>query len=118
MLFNSQATMRRRAAITFVVFCALGVFANHRALAQQPVGQRKVLSKALPQYPEFARRMNLAGTVKLAVTVAPNGSVKSVQTVGGNPVLLRAAEDAIHKWKWAPATQESQELVELRIHPE
>jgi TonB family protein len=62
--------------------------------------------------------MNLAGTVKLAVTVAPDGSVKSVQTVGGNPVLLRAAEDAIRKWKWAPATQDRKELVELSIHPE
>ena len=110
--------MRRRAAITFVVSCALAVFANLPALAQQPVGQRKILSKAIPQYPEFARRMNLAGTVKLAVTVAPNGSVKSVQSVGGNPVLLRAAEDAIHKWKWAPASQDSKEQVELNIHPE
>jgi TonB family protein len=116
--FNSQATMRRRAAITFVVFCALGMLANLPALAQQPMGQRKVLSKAMPEYPEFARRMNLAGTVKLAVTVAPNGSVKSVQTVGGNPVLLRAAEGAIYKWKWAPAAQDSKELVELSIHPE
>ena len=110
--------MRRRAAITFLVLCALGVFASLPALAQQPVGQRKVLKKETPHYPEFARRMNLAGTVKLAVTVASNGSVKSVQTVGGNPVLLRAALDAIYKWKWAPAAHESKELVELRIHLE
>jgi TonB family protein len=117
-LFNSQPTMRRRVAITFVVFCAFGVFANLPALAQQPVGQRKILNKTMPNYPEFARRMNLAGTVKLAVTVAPNGSVKSVQTVGGNPVLLRAAEDAIYRWKWAPAAQDSKELVQLNMHPE
>jgi TonB family protein len=110
--------MRRRAAITFAVFCALGVFANLPVLAQQPAGPRKILNKETPHYPEFARRMNLAGTVKLAVTVAPNGSVKSVQTVGGNPVLLRAAEDAIYKWKWAPAAQNSKELVELSMHPE
>jgi len=110
--------MRRRAAITFVVFCALGVFANLPALAQQPAGQRKILNKETPHYPEFARRMNLAGTVKLAVTVTANGSVKSMKTVGGNPVLLKAARDAIYKRKWAPAAQESKELVELRIQPE
>ena len=108
----------RHSAITFVVLCAMGVFANLPALAQQPVGQRKILSKETPHYPEFARRMNLAGTVKLAVTVAPSGSVKSVQAVGGNPVLLKAAEDAIYRWKWAPAAQDSKELVELSIHPE
>jgi TonB family protein len=94
------------------------MFANPPAHAQQPVGQRKILNKLVPHYPEFARQMNLAGTVKLAVTVAPHGSVKSVQTVGGNPVLLKAAQDAIYKWEWAPAAQESKELVELRIHLE
>jgi TonB family protein len=110
--------MRRLAAITFVALCAMGVFANLPALAQQPEGQRKILNKVTPHYPELARRLNLAGTVKLAVTVAPDGSVKSAQTVGGNPVLLKAAQDAIYKWKWASAVHESKELVELRIHPE
>ena len=31
--------------------------------------------------------------------------------------LLRAAQEAIPKWKWAPAPQESKELVELKFHP-
>jgi hypothetical protein len=43
--------------------------------------------------------------------------VKSVRALGGNPVLLKAAEDAINNWKWAPAPQESQEIVELKFHP-
>jgi TonB family protein len=110
--------MRRLTAITFVILCAMGVFANLPAHAQQPEGQRKILNKEIPHYPELARQRNLTGTVKLAVTVAPNGSVKSMQTVGGNPVLLKAAQDAIYKWKWAPAAQESKELVVLRIHLE
>jgi len=96
----------------------MGVFANLPVLGQQPEGQRKILNRVIPQYPDLARQTKLAGTVKIVATVAPNGSVKSVQTVGGNPVLLKAAQDAIYKWKWAPAAQESKELVELRIHPE
>jgi TonB family protein len=110
--------MRRLAAILVLVLCAMGVFASLPALAQQPEGQRKILNKVIPHYPELARQTKLKGTVKLAVTVAPNGSVKSVQTVGGNPVLLKAAQDAIYKWKWAPAVQESKELVEMTIHPQ
>jgi hypothetical protein len=86
--------MQRLTAITFVILCAMGVFANLPALAQQPEGQREILNKVIPHYPELARQMNLAGTVKLAVTVAPNGSVKSMQTVGGNPVLLTARTSA------------------------
>ena len=109
--------MRRWTAITFLVLCAIGMSSNFPAQAQQPEGLRKVLGRVNPQYPELARALHLAGTVKLVVTVAPSGSVKSVRPIGGNPVLLKAAQDAICKWKWAPAPQESQEPVDLRFHP-
>jgi protein TonB len=79
---------------------------------------RAIVSRVVPNYPELARKMNLEGTVKLQVTVAPNGTVKSAQAVGGSPVLVKAAEDAIYKWRWIPAKQESKELVEIRFRPE
>lgn len=109
--------MRRWTAITFLVLCAMGMSSNLPAVAQQPDGLRRVLDRVTPRYPELARTLNLAGTVRLAVTVAPNGSVRSVRAVGGNPVLLKAAQEAISRWKWVPAPQESQEVVELRFHP-
>lgn len=109
--------MRRWTAITFLVVCAIGMCSNFSALAQQPEGSRKVLDRVTPQYPELARTLHLAGNVKLIVTVTAIGGVKSVRPIGGNPVLLKAAQDAIPKWKWAPASQESQEVVELRFGP-
>lgn len=109
--------MQRWTAITSLVLCAICMSSNFPAQAQQPEGLRKVLDRVNPQYPELARALHLAGTVKLVVTVAPNGSVKSVRPIGGNPVLLKAAQDAICKWKWAPAPQESQEPLDLRFHP-
>ena len=36
---------------------------------------RKPKSKVAPVYPDVARRMNIEGTVKLAVVVSPNGTV-------------------------------------------
>jgi TonB family protein len=69
-------------------------------------------------YPEMAKRMNLSGTVKLFAVVAPDGSVKSVAPVGGRPRLVESAENAIRKWKYAPASAESKELVELHFHSE
>jgi TonB family protein len=109
--------MQRWTAITCLVLCAICTSSNFSALAQQPEGLRKVQDRVPPQYPELARQLHLAGTVKLVVTVAPNGGVKSVRPIGGNPVLLKAAQDAVCKWKWAPAPQESQEPVDLRFHP-
>jgi TonB family protein len=107
--------MRRRTAITLIAVGYLGMFSSRLVLAQQPEAHRKVLTRVAPRYPELARRMNLEGSVKLRVTVAANGSVKSMQAVGGSPLLLKAAQDAIYGWKWAPSSQESQELVELRF---
>lgn len=79
---------------------------------------RVILNKVIPSYPEVARRMNLQGNVRLQVTVAPNGSVKLIQTIGGHPGLAKAAEDAVYKFKWSPAKQESKEVIELHFHPE
>ena len=67
-------------------------------------------------YPDIAKRMNLGGTVKVIAVVAADGEVKSVKPVGGSPVLLKAAEDAIAKWKFAPGA-ESNETVELHFNP-
>ena len=79
---------------------------------------RTLVSKVMPQYPELARPLRLEGTVKITVQVAPNGTVKSMKAIGGSPLLLRAAQDAVEKWKWAPTSQESSELVELHFKPE
>ena len=84
---------------------------------EQPEGKRKIVNKVVPVYPELANKMQIRGTVKVEVTVAPNGKVKLTQVVGGSPVLAKAAVDAIEKWKWAPAPQETKELLELNFHP-
>lgn len=82
-----------------------------------PASARRVMEKAAASYPELARKMNLAGTVKLRVSVAPDGTVKQSEVLGGNPVLAKAAQDTVRKWKWAPAPQETKEPVELNFHP-
>jgi TonB family protein len=89
------------------------------AVAQedQSPGDRKVVTKVVPSYPPIARSMNLSGTVKLEALVLANGTVKSVQVKGGNPLLAQSAERAVHDWKWERADHESAEQVEFRFHP-
>jgi membrane protein involved in colicin uptake len=53
--------------------------------------------------------------VKLRATIAPNGSVKSIESVGGNPLLIKAAHEAVKKWRYAPAADETRESIELRF---
>jgi len=78
---------------------------------------RKVKNKVVPAYPAMARTMNLTGRVKLEALVLANGSVKSIQVKGGNPLLVQSAENAIHSWRWEKAEHESTELVEFDFSP-
>lgn len=74
---------------------------------------RKVKTKVAPDYPALARRMNIHGKVKLLVVVSPNGNLKDAKVVGGNPILVDAAVDAVKKWKFEPASEESTGTVEF-----
>jgi TonB family protein len=79
---------------------------------------RKVKNKVTPAYPEIARRMRIAGTVKVEVVVAPNGSVKDTKVVGGHPILVNAAMDAIKKWRFEPGPEETTGTVEFKFQPQ
>jgi outer membrane biosynthesis protein TonB len=61
--------------------------------------------------------MNIQGSVKADVLVAPNGTVKFVEVKGGHPLLVQSAQNALHEWKWEPAPRETHETVELRFTP-
>ena len=100
-----------------LMLCCFTVF-GPAATAQSPQSSaelRRIVRKVPPSYPEIAKRMNLAGTVRVLATVAPDGTVKSVQPMGGSPVLIQAAQDAVYKWKFSPASAETKELLELRF---
>jgi TonB family protein len=62
------------------------------------------LTKVQPVYPDLARRMNLAGTVHVAIVVDTAGKVISAKAVDGSPVLRGSAELAVKEWRFRPAT--------------
>ena len=78
---------------------------------------RKVHTQVSPTYPDLARRINLRGTVKLLVVVLPNGNVKDTKVMGGNPILVNAAVDALKKWKFEPSQDETSGTIEFKFEP-
>jgi TonB family protein len=78
---------------------------------------RRAKTRVDPNYPELARKMNLAGTVKIEIVVAPNGTVKDARVVGGHPVLANAALDAARKWRFEPASTESKGIIDFKFEP-
>ena len=101
---------------TWIAMLALLFIHSIATFAQQQ--ERKVVRKVAPSYPEFARHASLNGTVKFEALVASDGTVKSVKIKGGHPVLAEAAVQAVNKWKFEPAANESHESVEVRFNPE
>lgn len=113
--------MSRRVFVALLAVATLTVAVSPVRLgAQQPQSeeiQRRAKSKVQPQYPDLARKMNIAGTVKIQVVVAPNGAVKDAHIVGGHPVLATAALDAARKWRFEPASSESSGVIDFKFEP-
>ncbi|MGH9708930.1 MAG: energy transducer TonB [Candidatus Acidiferrales bacterium] len=83
------------------------------AFSQDSATKRKVSHRVVPDYPSLARQMNITGKVKIEVTVAPDGHVKSTHPVGGSPLLLDAATKAVKSWKFESGPKETTEIVEF-----
>lgn len=87
-----------------------------RSWAQGDIA-RKVKTKIAPEYPQLARQMRITGVVKIQVTVAANGTIKNTRLVGGHPILVNAAMDAIKKWRFEPSSEETSGILEFRFDP-
>jgi TonB family protein len=79
----------------------------------QDSAKRKVKTKVLPDYPELARQMNATGKVKIEATISADGRVTNTKVIGGSPLLIGAAQDAMKKWRYEPGAKESVEIVEF-----
>jgi TonB family protein len=105
--------LRRFACISIVlVLCCAGIAAAQNSTSASG-SERKVTTRVAPPYPDLAKKLHLHGTVKVEAVVRANGTVKSTRTLGGNPVLGEAAEDAVSKWKFEPSQGETTEVVQL-----
>ena len=102
--------MRRWFPVVIVALFVCVVLLQFSSPAQeQSQAPRKVVSQFAPVYPDLARKMQLRGTVRVEITVARNGTVKSTHVIGGNPLLARAAIDAVEKWRWVAGPDETKE---------
>ena len=109
--FRLAKVKRAMAGLMQLAIVTLVLAATHplHAADARPIKQR-----VSPTYPELAKRMRVSGIVKVSATVEPDGSVSATKTVSGNHMLAGAAEDAVHKWKFAPGTDQS--VVEVDIN--
>ena len=68
----------------------------------QGVSQGLLIRRVQPIYPSQAMQMRLQGTVVLQAVINKQGIIKDVKAISGEPLLSRAAIDAVKQWKYNP----------------
>jgi outer membrane biosynthesis protein TonB len=97
-------------ATTIALIMAVSVLSSIPVRAD---GERKVILRVKPVYPEAAKKLKVAGTVLLNATVEPSGRVKAANPVMGENLLLKPAQQAVIQWRYTPSHYETIESVEV-----
>ncbi len=97
--------------LNHILLCTLLLAGSARAADPE----RKLVRREEPEHPALADKMALHGTVKLKIWIAPDGSVRRLEYVGGHPVLAESALKAVKAWKYETASKETTATVEVRF---
>jgi TonB family protein len=81
-------------------------------------GERSLITRVEPEYPEVLRRLQIGGTVRLALTISAKGSVEEVRLLGGNPILGERAIAAVKQWVYAPSHSRTITEISIPFAPE
>jgi TonB family protein len=68
--------------------------------ASPPSANTYLMERVEPQYPEVARQQHIQGPVVLNVLVRPSGRVGETSVISGDPLLAKAATDAVRQWRF------------------
>jgi TonB family protein len=69
----------------------------YASAAIQPVKQVAVV------YPPAAKKAGIQGKVRLRVSINPDGSVMDMRPLTGDPLLMKAALEAVRQWRYLPS---------------
>jgi periplasmic protein TonB len=55
-----------------------------------------------PPYPPLAKATRTQGTVRIQANIGRDGSIRNLQLIGGPPLLVTAALEAVKQWRYKP----------------
>lgn len=95
-----------------IISCTLPLLAQNASKSH-----RKVIVMFDPEYPAVLKNGRFEGQVRINATVLANGTVSKVEVKGGNPALAQYASQAVLRWKYAPAADQTVEAVTFNFNP-
>jgi TonB family protein len=66
------------------------------------VAKANLVTQVEPEYPEAAKTGHISGTVLLHAIIGKDGSVQDLELLGGPPLLVGPAMDAVRQWRYKP----------------
>ena len=79
---------------------ATGTGSRIRVPAKDQANQ--LIASPPPEFPALARQAKIQGTVRLSVVIGTDGRIRTAQVIGGHPLLVPPALDAIKHWSYKP----------------
>lgn len=61
-----------------------------------------LIHRVEPVYPPLAHQLRRSGRVELRAIIATDGTIQSLQVVGGDPLFYQSALDAVKQWRYRP----------------
>ena len=118
MLEASARPVRRGVSCKWLACLLIACAISSGLLAQKNEKfNRKLIYRENPGYPSTLREAHIGGVVRLQIVISAKGTVDQISPLGGNPVLVEAASNAVRKWKYAPGDSESKTEVEFTFDP-
>jgi periplasmic protein TonB len=62
----------------------------------------RLIFQPTPEYPPVAKMARIQGTVRLEAVIGTDGRVENLKVISGHPLLLKAAADAVSRWRYQP----------------
>jgi periplasmic protein TonB len=66
------------------------------------VQEAKLLKRVMPIYPPLARQARISGIVHLMAVIAKDGTIQDLRVLGGHPLLISTAVNAVRQWVYRP----------------
>ncbi len=73
-----------------------------RPVRQSVVMEGNLIHKVEPQYPAIAKQLHIEGTVVVKAFISREGVITRAEAESGQPLLVRAALDAVRQWRYRP----------------
>ena len=94
---------RNRAQRLALCACAAGLLPL--AIASQE-NEAKPVKKVMPAYPDVLKRMGISGTLRVRVTIVPDGSVKDIERARRSGIFAEAVTKAVKEWHNPPSDRQ------------